>query len=388
MKNVLFVVDERKMGGVSILLEDIMRSIKLKNINVDILVLHNNGDRLETIKNANIIYGTKYFEIVDLSIKEILKMKNLKLLIKKAILFFDLKTGLIKYKIKKQRKKILNKQYDIEIAFKDGFTALFVGFGNAKRKIHWLHYDYKLENPNIKYNKLFKKILPTFDKIIAVSSGVMNDFNDVYSLNNKTSVISNLVDIEKIKNMSNQTMLEEKDDKINIISVGRLHHMKGYDRLIDALNKLNLEDCLQNVSVKLYGDGPEYDNLLNKINENKLEKIVFLKGRTNNPYKFIKNSDLFISSSIFEPFGLVIIEALTLGVPVIATKNSATNDLIKNNLDGIIVENSTEGIYKGLKDVLTDKNKLLKLKSNAEKFNYESENKKIVKQLEDLIQGD
>ena len=53
MKNVLFVVDERKMGGVSILLEDIMRSIKLKNINVDILVLHNNGDRLETIKNDN-----------------------------------------------------------------------------------------------------------------------------------------------------------------------------------------------------------------------------------------------------------------------------------------------------------------------------------------------
>ena len=66
MKNILLVVDERKMGGVSILLEDLINNMDLKDKAIDILVLHNNGDRLENIKDkVNIIYGTKYFDAID-----------------------------------------------------------------------------------------------------------------------------------------------------------------------------------------------------------------------------------------------------------------------------------------------------------------------------------
>ena len=189
-RNVLFVVDEKRMGGVSVLLEDILNMINIKNYSIDVLVLHNNGSMLNNLpKDVNIIYGTSYFEAIDYTLKEVLKSGDFKRIYHKIKIILDMKTGNIKNTIIRERKKILNKNYDVEIAFKDGFTALFTIFGNSKTKIHWLHYEYKKTNPNAKYDKLFKRILPKFDKIIAVSEGVEQAFNKIYHLENKTSII-------------------------------------------------------------------------------------------------------------------------------------------------------------------------------------------------------
>jgi glycosyltransferase involved in cell wall biosynthesis len=385
MKKILFVVDENRMGGVSILLEDMMKMINRKNKKIDILVLHNSGDRLKDLPNdVNVIYGSHYFDVIDLPIKEIIKSKSIKNLIKKFILVFDMKTGLIKYKIKRERRKILKENYDIEIAFKDGFTAIFTIFGDSLKKIHWLHYDYKQANPNAKYSKLFNQILPQFDNVIAVSKGIMDDFNKIYHLEDKTQVISNLIDINKIKNKSLE-IERKKEKKLEIISVGRLHYMKGYDRFIRAINRLRTDKLINKVSFKIYGDGPEKNNLESLINKLGLNRIITLEGKVNNPYTYIKDTDLFVLSSLYEPFGLVIIEALTLGVPVLATQNSATDKLINDNVNGLIVENSEEGIYKGLKKILKEQEYLIKLKENAKKFDYSCENKKILKELQDLF---
>ena len=386
MKKILFVVDERKMGGVSILLEDMLKMLNLNDKKIDILVLHDNGDRLSNLpKSVNVIYGTSFFETVDLPIKEVLKSKKLRLILKKIKLILEMKTGLIRYSIKRERKKILKEGYDIEIAFKDGFTALFVGYGNCIQKIHWLHYDYKIINANKKYNSLFRKVLPNFDKIIAVSNGVMDDFNAIYNLEEKTQVINNLIDTKKIKSMSNQKNEVQSNNKINLISVGRLHFQKGYDRLIQAIKKLEKDKLMDNISLEIYGDGPDQENLKKLVKDLNLTETIKLQGRTNNPYNKIKNSDLFILSSIYEPFGLVIVEAMTLGIPVLATSNSATSELINNNKNGLIVDNSVEGIYIGLKKIIKDSKLINKYKLNLKKYDYEVENKKILDQLEKIL---
>lgn len=384
MKNILFVVDENRMGGVSTLLEDMMRMVNFESSNIDILVLHDSGDKLKNIDNVNIIYGSKYFDTVDMPIKELLKSKNVKKILKKLILVFDMKTGLIKNKIIRERKKILNKEYDIEVAFKDGFTAIFTAFGNSKRKIHWLHYDYKTVNPNKKYSKLFNKILPTFDNIVAVSKGVMDDFNNIYHLENKTQVISNLVDVNKIKNLSKESN-NIVNSKLNIISVGRIHPMKGYDRLISAFNMLKMENLLSNIELKIFGDGPTLEELKQQVIKYDLLDNVKLMGRTDNPYKEIKNSDLFVLPSLYEPFGLVIVEAMTLKVPVLACSNSATSELIKNNKNGMIVDNSTVGLYNGLKQMITNSKIIDEYKNNLNNYDYNENNKNIIKKIDKLF---
>ena len=384
-RNILFVVDEKRMGGVSVLLEDMMNMINISKYNIDILVLHNNGEMLENLdKKINIIYGTPYFEAVDYSIKEVLKSRNLKLIYRKLKLIFDMKTGHIEKVIKKERKKILKKKYDVEIAFKDGFTALFTTFGDSIKKVHWLQYEYKKINPNANYDKLFRKILPTFDNIVAVSDNVKKYFNDIYNLNDKVEVIYNIIDQDKIKIKSKEDcdVVLNKND-LNIVSVGRLHKMKGYDRLIEAFSMLKKENLLNGIKFRLYGNGLEYENLKQQINNLELNDNIMLMGQVLNPYKYLKNNDLFVLSSVYEPFGLVIVEALSLHVPVLATSNSATSKLIEDDKTGLIVENSVEGIYKGLKKIINNKEIIKEYKSNLKDYSYD--NSELVKQIEKIL---
>jgi len=388
-KDILFVVDEKRMGGVSVLLEDILNTIDIKNYNIDILVLHNNGEMLNNLpKEVNIIYGTKYFSAIDYTLKEVIKMKKLSTLYYKLKVIFDMKTGNIKNSIIKERKKILTKQYDLEIAFKDGFTALFTIFGNSKRKIHWLHYEYKKTNPNAKYDKLFKKILPQFDQIIAVSEGVNDIFNEIYHLENKTKVINNLIDTSKIiKKSKEKSEVKLNNQEINFVSVGRLHEQKGYSLLINAINDLSKNNILpDNFRLRLYGDGPQKQELEELINKYNLQEKVFLMGKVLNPYKYLKGNDLFILPSKYEAYGLVIIEAMTLGIPVLATKNHATDKLIKHKKNGYITENSQNGIYQGLKYILENKEELKLYKQNLK--NYQYDNSKIIKELEEELSNE
>lgn len=373
-RNILFVVDEKRMGGVSVLFETIISLMDISNYNIDLLVLHNNGEMFKNLPSSiNIIYGSSYFEAIDYTMKEIIKKKSIKLLLKKIKVVLDMKTGHIENVIKKERKKILTKKYDVEIAFKDGFTALFTAFGDSKRKIHWLHYEYKKTNPNGKYDKLFKRILPTFDKIVAVSDNVKKCFNDIYHLDDKVVVIYNVVNGEKIIELSKEeSNVLLNSNELNLVSVGRLHEMKGYDRLIDTIYKLKGDGIFDNVKLRIYGDGPLFETLNQKISDLELTNDIFLMGSVMNPYKYIKNSDLFILSSIYEPFGLVIVESLTLGVPVLATLNSATDKLISNDYNGLIVENSLDGLYSGLKKIIENKEILKKYKNNLTNYFYDN----------------
>lgn len=383
-RKVLFVVDENRMGGVSILLEDIIKNIDRKKYIIDILVLHDVDEYLKNLPDdVKIIYGTNFFEAIDYNLINLIKEKKIKLLVKKLYLIFLMKSCLIKYKIKRERKKILNDNYDVEIAFKDGFTAIFTAFGTSKKKIHWLHYEYKKYNANGNYPMLFNKILPSFDKIVAVSENVMNDFNAIYHLEEKTSVIGNYIDVERIRNKATEKCDRVlNDSKVNIVCVGRLHECKGYDRLINVVAKL--ENKYKNkLHIEIYGDGGEKDKLSSMIAEYNLKDIIFLKGRVNNPYKYIKNNDLFILCSRFETFGLVIVEAMALGVPVFALENSNTSNLINNNVNGYIVSNDDESFYKGLLYLIKNKKIIAKYKKNL--ISYEYDNKKIIESIEVLL---
>ena len=128
MKKILFVVDDKKMGGVSILLEDILNSLNLSKFNVDLLILNNDGEMLNNIPaKVNIIYGDSFFSPINYSLSYAINERNIKKIFKKILLVFYMKTSLINHIIKLKRKKLLKKNYDVEIAFKDGFCGLFVG---------------------------------------------------------------------------------------------------------------------------------------------------------------------------------------------------------------------------------------------------------------------
>ena len=379
-KSLLIVVDERKMGGVSILLEDMLNLGVFSDYDTDILVLHNNGSRLNNVK-ANVIYGTKFFNTVDLTIKEVLKTKKINLIFSKVRLVFEMKTGLIKKRIVREREKILNKRYDIEIAFKDGFTAIFTAFGDSLKKIHWLHYEYGKCNPNIKYNKLFNELLPKFDKIIAVSEGVKKAFCDFYKITD-VEVIPNIVNVQKIKELSNQEgLIKYEEGKLNTVLVGRIHPVKGYDRFLKVVKRLYDDGFKEKLVINVIGDGPDLEKVKSLNNDLGLDIHFF--GKMDNPYKEIKNMDLLILPSLYEAFGLVASEALILEVPVLATKTAATEKIISNNINGLVTENSEEGLYNGMKELLMNFDKIKEFKNNLKDYSYDIDEE--IKKIKNIL---
>lgn len=166
-------------------------------------------------------------------------------------------------------------------------------------------------------NMLYKHFLSK-DKIITVSNGIKQELKDMYNLSN-IQVIYNPVDIEKINKLSEELVddIYFSNKCFNIVAVGRLVKHKGFHRLIIAMSELVKENS--NVCLYIIGDGDLKNELNDLINKLKLDKNVSIIGFKNNPYKYMKNCDVFILSSLWEGFGIVIAEAMSLGLPVISS---------------------------------------------------------------------
>ncbi len=159
-------------------------------------------------------------------------------------------------------------------------------------------------------------------KIVAVSEGIKNELTNIYKLDpGKVRVIYNPVDIKSI-GIASEEELEEGHRNIflypTIISVGRMTRAKGQWHLIRVFNKLRtVFDDLQ--LVILGGEGELEAHLFELKKTSKYSGNIHLLGFQRNPYKFISRSKLFVFPSLWEGFGMSIIEALACGTPVISS---------------------------------------------------------------------
>ena len=382
-KNILFVVDNLVMGGITKVLANLLQNLDEKKYNVDLLVLHYYEDMyIQIPKRVRIIKGNQYFSYVDVSIKKILKEKDLKKFFKKLSLVISLKSGKIEKEIKIARKNILKKDYDTEIAFSDGFSHIFVANGNTPNKIAWMHTDISVQNDSKRYYNLVKESLKKMNMSVCVSDRVREVYKSYYDLeDDKIQTIHNIIDDNEIKNKGNEKIdFEFSRDVINLVSVGRLESQKNYTRFVKVHRKL-LDDGYK-INSYLIGDGLEYDKLLNLVNEEKIDNTFKILGRKDNPFPYVKNADLFVLSSNLEGLPTVLYESVILGTPCISTLVAGAKEVLKDEY-GLVVENSDEGLYNGLKRILDDKSLLKKYKSNA--VMYKSENSDIINKIEKIL---
>lgn len=135
----------------------------------------------------------------------------------------------------------------------------------------------------------------------------------------------------------------------------------------------------------IVGDGPDREKLTKYINDNNLNNSVYLLGSKSNPYKYIKNSDLFVCSSRWEGFSTVISEAVILEKPVITTRVSGTEELFLNNKYGLITENNEESLYEGLKNIITNKELYIYYKNKVKERSVFFEQEILVNRIEKII---
>ena len=160
-----------------------------------------------------------------------------------------------------------------------------------------------------------------------------------------------------------RTNLINSNDKIKIVTVGRLEYEKGYDRLIKIAKQLRDDNF--NFEIYIIGTGSLEPELKKQIDLYGLSKNVFLLGYLDNPYCIVNKCDLFVCSSRTEGFSTVVTEALVLGIPIVTTSCSGMKELLEDNKYGIITENNEESLYNAIKYLLEDTELLQRYKDKA-----------------------
>lgn len=298
-------------------------------------------------------------------IKKCIKSKNIIKLIKE--LFYSIKVlYLKKYTMKMY---IKNSSSDIIISSRYTFNNLLSKYGKKETlKIGWEHNH---PHGNLKFEKKVIKSTKNLDYLVVVSKNLQKLYKDKIK-NTKCVYIPNIVDrTNKISNLDNK----------RLISVGRLSKEKGFMDLLKIYKKIS--EKYPDWILDIVGDGDEKDTLKKYINDNNLNKKVILHGFKSKEYinDLLKNSSIYLMTSFTESFGIVLIEAMSFGIPCVAFSSAeGARELIKNDKNGYLIENRDAKKYEEKVEYLMDnffvrdkmKSKCIK---SANRFNKENVSK-------------
>ena len=177
-----------------------------------------------------------------------------------------------------------------------------------------------------------KETLQQTTKILAVGEGLMEELKNY--TDKEISYIPNIVDVEKVSNYSSFATCEK--GKFVFFTLSLLSKNKRVDNIIRAFSIVSKSK--KDAELWVGGSGAELENLKNLVSELHLDNNVKFLGRLDREqvYQRMNSCDAFISASEVETFGVVLIEALAAGKPVIATKSGGPN-LIINDKNGLLV---------------------------------------------------
>ena len=241
-----------------------------------------------------------------------------------------------------------------------------------------------LRNRDERYPKLFDFLFRTsyrcLDHIICQSKSMELDLKNSYGLpSHKLTVVYNPVDIDYINGQTNN--VKRDAEKVTFLSVGRLAHQKGYDRILRALKSVNTFDF----EYLIVGQGPLRDDIEAQVKALGLENNVKLIGYTQNPYEYMTKADCLLLGSRYEGLPNVVLEAYACGTPVIAfDAPGGMNEIIYPGITGwLVADDDIDGYSELIRSRIyldLDKEAIIQIAQSG--FNV----KKIMREYEALLE--
>lgn len=259
---------------------------------------------------------------------------------------------------------------DIIISTRDLFNKWLGRYGNNKAyKIAWEHNHH---HQDMEYADKVVSSCKNLDALVLVSDSLRSFYKKGMKEKNKKCkcvFIPNMLD-DIPKTVSKLT---EK----RMISVGRLSKEKGFVDLIEVFKKFHEQN--PDWHLDIVGDGSERNKIVDRIYEYQLTDFITVHGylKKKEINALLKKSSLYLMTSYTESFGIVLLEAMSYGVPCLAfTSAEGANDLIKNDQNGYLIENRDfDSMVDKMEELVNNKKKRIELGKNAREFslNYSSD---------------
>jgi len=222
---------------------------------------------------------------------------------------------------------------------------------------------------------IIKHLYPTADHIIAISNGVAKDLHDSFGItHSQITVVHNPIVTADIHDLANPVPEHEwfqgKNNEI-ILGVGRLTEQKDFATLIKAFSSVRRQ---RDTHLVILGEGHLKDDLISLRKKLQLEDYVDFLGFVDNPYKYMRYSDLFVLSSAWEGFGNVLPEAMACGTPVVSTDcPSGPSEILDQGTFGPLVPvGDAEQLAAEILNQLQSPTDSQKLRNRANEFSLES----------------
>ena len=381
-KKILIRIGSLRHGGAEKVLVTFLKNLPPEKYEIDLLLNLYSGKYLaEVPKWINMLYLNKGEMITTNRIQDI-PVKAYRVIYQSLLKRFP---EILYSKILK------GKKYDIEFAAIHGMRDEILSSPiKSSKKIIWIHNDLKKTAFKNYTDEELRKFFG-FDKIMAISEKIQLDFeNFVQNPSEKDKIVRiyNPIDTEEISVKSNAPISNYEFSKTlkTFVSVGTVFPQKGFDRLLKVHQRL-LEEGLAH-KILIIGNGYDFEKIQKLKTELGVDETVTMLGFTDNPYPYFKKADFYILSSRYEGFPTVLFEAISLKKKIIATDVSGVKEMLENGKLGLIVENSEDGIYAGMKKALTNPESFdgyaEELQSYTMPFNLENSVNSIIRILDEI----
>lgn len=387
-KKILFINGYLNAGGVEKSLVDILRHMDYSKYDIELLLLEELGDYVSELPEELTV------RLVDLhntygslpnSLLHCIKKRDW-LCFRLRLLFFMQKYSSIK-NLKFIRKAMFGKRkYDIVIGFRPGICTELAAFAvDADKRITWWHHgEYNLithtaENYRLACTKM--------DHVVSVSESCAQFLREKHpEITDKLTVIPNLLDGEVICRKAELFNPYQNDGaKCHLVSVGRLSPEKHVENTILAAETL-IREGYSEFKWYIVGDGSERQKLERLAVEHGVQECIVFTGSQPNPYPYMKYADLFVHPSYVESQGLVVLEAMTLGVPCVVTRSLGPCEFIEDGVNGVLTEQSAESLAEKIINILNDRDTHERIRHST-RCPIHFSSGKIINQIEALIES-
>lgn len=256
-------------------------------------------------------------------------------------------------------------EFDVAIDF-SGYVrlwALVIAFGAAKRRVIYQHNEMwpereKVVQGRFKHRRsldLIFRLYREFDRVVCVSRSAaeanrttLDEFMESASL----VVVENALDPEALRERATEpvgVVPPREPGEFAFVMLGRLSPEKGHEKLFRAFAEVR--NSAPQAKLFVAGDGPLREELRALLARLDLEASVDILGQVANPYSLLRRSDCLVLSSDHEGQPMVLLEALALGVPIVATDIPGNRGILSGT-SAKLVENSVEGLCRGMLDAI------------------------------------